>query len=450
ERGGFGATVAFTDTVNPYRTFQDRLIQDTSGRGMGFADACQPYGAIGAVTSAPTTKAGDPVTPWTYVARRATDDYEQCTQTDFTKAANYLRERPEDLPADRKNFSLRRLFRKIFGVWRYVKLTTAGTGGDYQLVDDTPGTTGEAYDESGVADISSLALRGDLSILAAIFGGDFSPEWYAPRIASVRLDTCDASGTCKPGRIDSVTINGKDVGLVLGADGALVASARFFAWASHNSMPILQRAISWGDFTPAEPPSKGWYRNQKPLCSPDPTDENAIGECRGTPGLTCDSNDDCPESGECLPNRRAHFGNTPGACSAAPYQFDHTYTCSAKELAHMPACTGPAEKADNAPCFRTISGSPVCVYRPKIQITDNWGWCNCTGSSCPEERGAYKSDCTSATPPAGAKPWTEFDGEIRLSPTVSDAAIAAPGSAVGSGGPGNVFAGGSGSLFLGP
>ena len=137
-------------------------------------------GAIGAVTSAPTTKTGEPVTPWTYVARRATDDYEQCTQTDFTKAANYLRERPEDLPNDRKNFSLRRLFRKIFGVWTYVKLTTAGTGGIYTLLDDTPGTTGAAYDESGIADITSLALRGDLSILGAIFGGTFSPEWYAP------------------------------------------------------------------------------------------------------------------------------------------------------------------------------------------------------------------------------------------------------------------------------
>ena len=437
ERGEFGATVAFTDTVNPVKTFQNRLIQDTSGRGMDYPDACQPYGAIGAVAAAPTNGAGDPVTPWTYVARRAETDYEQCRVNDFTLAANYLRERPEDLPAAEKNFSLRRLFRKIFGVWTYQKLNSSGGGGDYTLLDDTPGTSGAAYDETGIADIASLALRGDLSILAAIFGGDFSPEWYAPRVASVRVSTCDATGLCKPGTVDSISVNGKDEGILLGADGALIVTAKFFAWASHNSMPILQRTISWGDFTPAEPASKGWYRNQKPLCSPDATDANAIGECRGTPGLTCDSNDDCPDN-ECLPNRRAHFGNTPGACAAAPYQFDHTYTCSAKDLNAMPACTGSSEAADNAPCYRMINSSPVCVYRPKVQIVDNWGWCNCTGSACPEDDGAYKSGCSLTNAPANAKPWTEFAGEIRLAPTVADAETAAPGSAVS----------GSGSSFF--
>ena len=96
-----------------------------------------------------------------------------------------------------------------------------------------------------------------------------------------------------------MTINGADDGLVLGADGALFVQARFFGWASHNSMPILQRTISWGDFTPAEPPSKGWYKNQKPLCSPDISDENAVGECRNMLGLTCSEDTDCPENVEC-------------------------------------------------------------------------------------------------------------------------------------------------------
>jgi|GEM_PF-5850253 len=449
ERGEFGATVAFTDTVNPVKTFQDRLIQDTSGRGMDFADACQPYGAIGAISSAPTNAAGEPVSPWTYVARRAEDGYERCTVTDFNQAANYLRERPEDLPPGDVNFSLRRLFRKIFGVWSYVKLTAAGTGGDYQLVDDTPGPTGAAYDETGIADIASLALRGDLSILAAIFGGDFSPEWYAPRIASVNLASCDASGNCKPGTLDSITVNGRDDGAVLGADGSLVVSARFFAWASHNSMPILQRTISWGDFAPAEPPSKGWYRNQKPLCSPDATNENAIGECRGMSGLTCDSDDDCPGGAECISPRRARFGNTPGACTAAPYQFDHTYTCAAKDLNAMPLCTGTADAAANAPCYRIIGGAPVCVYRPKVQIVDNWGWCNCTGPDCAEDDAAYKSGCNLSNAPAGAKPWTEFAGEIRIAPTPAEAAAAVPGSAVGGGGGGAFFGGffGGSGLF---
>ncbi len=436
ERGEFGATVAFTDTVNPIESFQSRMIADVNNRGMGFADACQPYGAIGSVTSAPTNKEGVPVSPWTYVARRVDPNFEQCTQTDFTQGATYLRERPEDLPAAQRDSSLRRLFRKVYGVWRYLKLQTSGSGGVYELVDDDTTPGGAAYDESGVADLNSLAERGD-------------GIWHPPRIASVDLATCDAAGICEPGIMDSLTINGKDDGAVLGADGTLAVSARFYGWASHNSMPILQRTISWGDFTPAEPPSKGWYRNQKPVCSPDTTDENAIGECRGMNGLTCDSAADCPGNAECVAGV-ARFGNTPGACSAAPFQFDHTYTCSARDLNAMPLCAGSPEAATNAPCYRMVGGSPICIYRPKVQIVDNWGWCNCTGAGCAQSGGAYKDGCDLADSPANARPWTEFAGEIRLAPTIEDAEAASPGSAVVGGGSGSFFPVFAFPLFLGP
>ncbi|HJV33244.1 MAG TPA: Ig-like domain-containing protein, partial [Patescibacteria group bacterium] len=158
----------------------------------------------------------------------------------------------------------------------------------------------------------------------------------------------------------------------------------------------------------------------------------------------------CPDDAACDKLRNS-FGNTPGACSAAPYQFDHTYVCTAKELNAMPECTGPSSAASNAPCYRMIVGSPVCVYRPKVQIVDNWGWCNCTGTGCRvlagsgKGGGAYSSEsgafngCDLANPPADAKPWTEYAGEIRLAPTYRDAQDFTPSTGGGGGG------GGSGS-----
>ena len=201
-------------------------------------------------------------------------------------------------------------------------------------------------------------------------------------------------------------------------------TAKFFAWAGHDAMPIVSRSIMWGDFSPSEPQAKGWYKNQKPFCSPDTTDENAVGECDNGLGLTCNASADCPDDGACTTVGN-HFGNTPGACAAAPYQFDHTYTCSLRDLQAMPACS-PTNPADNAPCHRMIAGSPVCVYRPKVQIVDNWGWCNCTGSGCDENFGAYSSidgaadGCDISNAPANAKPWTEFGGEVRLAPNFRD------------------------------
>lgn len=451
--GEFGATVAFTDSVNAFRDFQEANMRDAFNDPRAYADACRPYGAIGAIASAPTAAVvtSDDMTraPWTYVAGRRATDIEQCTTLDFMKGATYWPESPEQLQAfgtdtndPRSRFSplelwsqsLRRLFRSVFAVWDYVRLRTDATQGGYDFVVD------DEYDESGNVDGTALFMRG-----RNVFG---ATGWMPPRIASVDLNRCDAAGLCKPGRLRAMTINGKEEGLVLGADGALNVTSKFFAWASHDSMPILSRTILWGDFSPKEPSAKGWYKNQKPLCSPDISEENAVGECHNMRGLTCSTSEDCPDKVDCdtIGN---HFGNTPGACAAAPYQFDHTYTCSLKDMQAMEECAGAADAADNAPCVRVVSGAPTCVYRPKVQIVDNWGWCNCTGSDCPESFGAWSSvdkttdGCNLEEFDPNARPWTEFDGEIRLSPTYMDGLeYMASG---GPGGPGGAGGGGGGS-----
>ncbi len=418
--GEFGATAAFTDVVNSLRTFGGFSGQtDTSTPAQAWQHeyACKPYGAIGAISQPPPNK------PWTYVAARLSTDAEQCTVTDFTRGAAYAL----DIPANPDDHdSLRRLFRKVYGVWDYVKLNFTAGGNTYTQrsnIAANPADQGQTYyNETGTVDPDTKV-------------------WYPPIVAAVDTGNCDSSGRCKVARTNAVTVNGKSQGLLLGANGSLNVTAKFYAWASHNSMPILQRTVLWGDYTAKEPPAKGWYKNQKPFCSPDISDANAVGEC-SVNGMTCDTDADCLGSGTCNKNIGNHFGNTPGACNAGTFQFDHTYTCTLRDLRSMPVCTGAGDAADNAPCYRVLDSTPTCVYRPKVQIVDNWGWCNCTGSACAYtlgSNGAYREGCSLTNPPANAKPWTEYVGEIRLAPRAQDAAAFVPGG----GGPGGGGGGGS-------
>ncbi len=411
QAGEFGATQSFTNIVNAYRTFDPSIVgfppKDVYDQAWALENACRPFGAVGSISEAPPQK------PWTYAISRGASDVAQCTVADYDKAATYRLESPETLSSSSERNAtyqtLRRLFRRITGLWQYVHLKPEGGGGTYQP------DPGQLYDERDIVDPTSLTLRTSLGSLAN------NRMWQPPRIAAVDLASCDAGKTCKTARLDDLTVNGRTDGAIPGADGTMSVTAKFFAWASHNAMPILQRTVLWGDLASAEPPAKGWYKNQKPFCSPDTSDTNAIGECQFLPGLTCSADSDCPaRTGTCQKTVNA-FGNTPGACNVGAYQFDHTYTCSFSDLQRLPKCVDVGGLATNAPCYRLTGSSPACIYRPKVQITDNWGWCNCSGSGCRVAGGAYGGACAAANPPADARPWTEFAGEIDLQPSVPDA-----------------------------
>lgn len=424
EPGEFGLTKTFTDSVNAYRDFTGGFsASDVFNEAWILENSCQPYGAVGSVSLAPTNSLDAPNQPWSYVAARLVSDAEQCTVTDYTRGANYRLESPNALETsgasslsgltaiERWSQSVRRIFRQVFGAWDYQKLTAQALLGDYQRASSS------LFDETDNVDGADLLRRGH-----SIF-------WLPPRIAALDSTSCDSSGHCAMGKMRTMTVNGRDEGVVLGADGSMTVAAKFYGWASHDSMPILRRTILWGDDTLDEPPAKGWYKNSKAYCSPDSSDGNAIGECRDFVGITCDSDADCDKygAGGCNKSAGNHFGNTPGACTTAPFEFGHTYTCSLAQLQAMPLCTGPDEAAANAPCYRLIGGSPTCVYRPKAQIVDNWGWCNCTGTGCAVSGGAHGDDCDFRSPNPAARPWTEFAGEIRLQSSVEDAQAFVPG-----------------------
>jgi hypothetical protein len=55
-----------------------------------------------------------------------------------------------------------------------------------------------------------------------------------------------------------------------------------------------------------------------------------------------------------------------------------------------------------------------CVYKPKVQIKDNWGWCN---GSCPGHTGGgcYNMACDVNFSP-NEPHWTSFQGQVIVVP----------------------------------
>ncbi len=211
-----------------------------------------------------------------------------------------------------------------------------------------------------------------------------------------------------------------DIGLV--EPGAYAAIVKFFAFADDNKMPIRRVLVDWGDgSTITNEDRYGMYKNHKPVCSEeeDGIDEQ-VGRCvttatiagRGTQpvvggetGLTCRSghNEDCLAGEVCVPVTETatfgypapFFGDAPRACEENYFSFGHTYDCSKADRAdaasenpehtmYVSQLTGDIKRKVIALGLRegvnpeTGDQDFVCIFKPKAQVMDNWGWCNGT------------------------------------------------------------------------
>ena len=177
-----------------------------------------------------------------------------------------------------------------------------------------------------------------------------------PRIASPNTGRCSAPGQCQVNSLDSFAVNGQSEGQISVVDSQYKASIRFYAWASHEQMPLRGVYVDWGDSSLQQLPD-GRMKNHKPYC-------NVKKECSGSPGLTCNKDVDCPPGGgTCQPvgvcglnpgrtcradndcgsnggkcNFRTLFGNTGEACEENYFDFSHLYTCLGP--GKLPACGG--------------------------------------------------------------------------------------------------------------
>lgn len=406
----YGLTKAYTDRINNFADYSGLSNQVDFAE---FGTSCQPWGAIGSISSQPSN------VPWTLVTTYS-DTENQCTGDSFQKGGRF-----SNLTTSTVGTSIRKLFRKIDNVWNYNGITNKTS--DFNFFKFPRPQTGTSKEGVSAIYTPNSSAKYD----------DTDTPTTLPVIASVSATNCDASGNCAVEKLHSMNINGRTEGILSVQDGILKAYAKFYGWASHDAMPILSRKIFWGDSTQTEAATTGWYKNQKPFCSPGVAVNDGVGECVGGNGITCISNADCPGSTTCNLEEGNHFGNTPGACRDIPFEFEHVYTCTAADLDRLEECD-PADEVDgyatNAPCVRNVDPdgdgitepSPACVYRPAVQIKDNWDWCNCTGTGCevesgvPGAGGAYGPDCDSASSDGTRKPWTEFDGELRVFPNPND------------------------------
>lgn len=113
------------------------------------------------------------------------------------------------------------------------------------------------------------------------------------------------------------------------------------------------------------------------------------------------------------------FGNTPRACVEDYFIFVHQYSCGPSNLGTKNAVLVRDLAGNNNPYFDdsftigTVNllkqqygladNDYVCVFKPRVQVQDNWGWCNgqCTrdyNGVDPNENGAEENGCYSNHP----------------------------------------------------
>jgi len=171
--------------------------------------------------------------------------------------------------------------------------------------------------------------------------------------------------------INPLTVNSLNSGILTSQDKTYPITLNFFAAANSDQMPLTRVAIDWGDAT-AVTIVKGWFKNHKPICT-------QIHKVDAGIGFNNYFNID-PEDG---------FGNSAAACQEDYFTFKHVYSCS----------------------------SGTCTFIPKVQILDNWGWCNGSGSgngNWNENKTKNIPDCEPIT--SNTKAWTSFNGSIKLTP----------------------------------
>ena len=350
----------------------------------------------------------------------------------------------------------------------YSPLATTDRSGNYsqaRIIRSNPIATNAASTGSTedliVPQIYSLNPATCLNAIGTCTAAEPNAMSINGRNSVVPLKDYDGDGSFE----EDANLDGQ-VDLFLGR-GSFSATLNFFAFADDNRMPIRNVIVDWGDGlvtndNPTNP--SGLYKNRKPYCDNSNTlSPPSVGLCNtpnGPSGLTCERDADCPAElmgntpGDiCLTARDAsgapgllnlrtdrysapRFGNAPRACVPEPFEFIHTYLCQQSVV--DAAAANPSAANSFARQVHTLDPAMqdrlivqgvgpddfVCVYKPKVQVRDNWGYCNgvCGGASSPGGTQCYgvgsglTRECNYSNGIAQNNPWTEYIGEIIVIP----------------------------------
>ena len=251
--------------------------------------------------------------------------------------------------------------------------------------------------------------------------GDAYQTPTAPVIRSVG-DTC-VDEYCQEGTDNSFSLNGYDDKDLTGTGGQFLADLKFYVEANPNQMPIRRMIIDWED-----DPSAGSSSDNSGSTSSDNYYKNRR-------GLTDTNKQICTSTA----TDAADWGEMSAACDSGYYNYSHVYTCTESFVTSLDDCTYTEDgtNPDITPC----GDNQQCVFRPRVHVRDNWGWC--TGE-CPTTdtgtdtvnggTGCYDGDGSIGTsysdhdecdlsrpdgveaPKSEDDPWVYYNGVITVAP----------------------------------
>ncbi len=338
--------------------------------------------------------------------------------------------------------------------------------------------------------LRTVAVGTDISYQEGIDGGRLLPQVYSlnPVTCALGRDHCTPAeaNAFSLGRRNGVANADYDnngipdedsdgdgqADALIETSGSYVAQLRFFAFADDNRMPLRRIMIDWGDGEDITNESiKGLYKNRKPVCevSNDPG-KSTVGLCltannRPT-GMTCSDTQACIVGQRCaLPDEldrlvaagtlsaeygSKRFGNLERSCEQGNFDYYHEYVCQQSDIeAHVASVSaggiglpyvrqvGGLEDQERLNALGFTNQDYVCVFQPKLQVMDNWGWC--TGSCVRDydrngneigapQVGCYENfrdpeaaiifQCSSDNVGGRDNPWILYKNEIIVAPAL--------------------------------
>ena len=420
---------------NPNASYYDR---DISGKfsvaGVGYEDFATPYGSLGTASKDPT-ELGIPL----YTMAHDLDSFKEGDEVGILE--EHVVDESSGFHGTGHSFSC-----------------TFGNCGEYPET-HAPGLKTTKTREGALSQLNKLFAKFSNYVANGVSNWNFSgyseepsiiphpnlsdydirlSEGRPPRIASLDESEALSSGAFKLRKMNAFNVNEEDGGIIYGVDN-LNSTVRFAAWADTDQMPLRRLFVDWGDGSSKAGGARAKYKNKKPYCG---TSDDVVSYCNqpiDKPNLTCRGADDCNFEGagfavgSCNQDKLV-LGNHEDGCAEGYFEYNHVYsyskTCGVGEEQisnsivddvypkHIVMTSGIL----NSPEYESLKalnvrvGDTLCIFKPKVQVQDNWGWCN---GACQEGEngvsGCFDSggliggeNCNPATP----EPWTGFDGEI--------------------------------------
>ncbi len=311
------------------------------------------------------------------------------------------------------NKILNRIFAKSFDIYRFEGGIFNDKG---KLRDDVDNDSDGKYIVDGGKD-----QDGDAISVSSKGWDDRALYGKAPYVYAVDMDNCH-NDNCEEDTKHPLTLNDQNEGNVVGS-GFYRAQLKFYAGANKNQLPLRRVLVDWGDGTNivGSTDDNNFYKNHRGL---QPRTETSI----------CDTSNKDRDIYE--------WGMNIDSCDPNYFSYTHIYTCNLATTTTICDDTDDDDIVDNAPCKQSKTATS-CIFRPKVHVRDNWGWCGgvCSSDSTNTihdknnlSEGCYAgndytlstksnkkdSECSYTKYPnsksPGVDPWVYYDGIITVTP----------------------------------